>query len=84
MKMVKLSVLRSGRLFLQEISMVFIFVGDLVDPRSIVRPESLSQRRIPVTPLGIEAAIFLLVAQCPNQLLHLVSLLLSKDTNIAM
>jgi len=64
--------------------MVLVFVSVSVDPRSIVRPEGLSQIKIPINPLGIEAAIFLLVAQCLNQLRHRVALLLSKDINTAM
>ena len=42
-------------------------------PGPIMRPEGLCQCKIPVTPLGIETATFRLVAQCLNQLRHLVA-----------
>jgi hypothetical protein len=61
---VRLSALSTGHLYSQEISLVFISVTGWVDPMDIVRPDGLSQWKIPVTPSGIETATFWLVAQC--------------------
>jgi hypothetical protein len=69
MKVVRLSALRTGHLFPQEIFLELISVRGWVDLRALVRPERCHWKN-PKTPSGIETTTVQLVVQCLNQMRH--------------
>ena len=68
MKVVRLSALRTGYLYPQEISLVLISVRGWVDPKALVRRKDYAKKKNPIIPSGIETVTFRLVAQCVNHL----------------
>jgi len=72
MEVEMLSAVRTGRLYSQDMSLVLVSVRGWVEPRAIVRPEGISNRKTWMPPLGIEPVNFQVVAHCPKQPRHIL------------
>ena len=68
MKVARLSALHTGRLYSQKTSLILISIRGFVDTEVVVRPEGLSEGKIPVSSWEIEPATFRHVAKCFDQL----------------
>jgi len=84
---VRLSALRTGRFYLQKILLVLISVRGWVDPQDhIAIGRILCQRKIPMTPAGIEPATFRSVAQHLNHwataVVYLVGFYYKNDVHL--
>jgi hypothetical protein len=72
MQVVKLSALRTGRLYSQEIFLVLISVRVSVFPLGHSAAGRIMSIKNPVTPLAVKPTISRLVTHCLNQLRHRV------------
>jgi hypothetical protein len=83
MKVARLSTLRTGHLYPQEIFLVLISVKGWADPKAIEWLEGLCQWKIPMTPLGINPMTFRFVVQClmPQPLHHHMPLFMYSATH---